>query len=688
MTVFNAPRSLVQRGDRWRAVDRELTRRAEAATPQVRRMFRGEGRAIDEILKQTGALGLDVALEAVSVEEWTKVLERLWISNGEEVFGQTWDQIEERTSKARRPKLSDFPEFLAEARQTIVDRAEAIVENTRRRITETARRAAGSVAEGFGEVMRTEISGLYTNWDAGRSGAIARHNVLTATAHAQHSAARASGAVLVKEWVSMQDDRVRPAHASADGQLRDLEAPYSVGGEDLRYPRDPAGSIGNTANCRCQEIYQPKPPDFPEPSEPVLEPPPDSPEDATPAPVPRNRPDPGNLPAYRRKINALREQFGSGFNRDAIREFADRSDPRGFWRRVSGAPGPEMERLLDIQLDIGRSVDDEIKRRLRAADIKHPKTLRSIRDKARAAYESKWEDFEEASARFIDETGRRPLPADRFRLIGEDSRDLFAPFNDELEQINRELDELQEAWGKASHDYSDGLHAYSRRYSEEVRSILSEVREFGGEPLLSNVDLVDADELRGYLGRGSETYPRDWLEASNQRGALNLKRMDRAHYRHSDAEFGISGTGDSAISTARHELAHRMEEIVEGIRESEWTFYRRRTNADQSLDFLSTQEPILRLDATSPGYRAAEIYREDKFVDPYMGKTYALGDYSRAISDGLIDRTLAVFGAVDESEAAWELFSTGVQGLFDGSFRMVTDDPDMTRWIIGVFLTL
>lgn len=57
-----------------------------------------------------------------------------------------------------------------------------------------------------------------------------------------------------KEWVSTLDDRVRDSHAAVDGQQRDIEEPFEVGGESLSYPGDPAGSPENTINCRCTEV--------------------------------------------------------------------------------------------------------------------------------------------------------------------------------------------------------------------------------------------------------------------------------------------------------------------------------------------------------------------------------------------------------------------------------------------------
>lgn len=79
-----------------------------------------------------------------------------------------------------------------------------------------------------------------------------------------------TGYVLKKEWVSAAHTlpvaaqtklRVRVSHALVDGQIREVDENFDVpiglaglvGGntEQLMFPRDPKGSVGNTANCRC-----------------------------------------------------------------------------------------------------------------------------------------------------------------------------------------------------------------------------------------------------------------------------------------------------------------------------------------------------------------------------------------------------------------------------------------------------
>ncbi len=64
---------------------------------------------------------------------------------------------------------------------------------------------------------------------------------------------------IVKGWNGILDAKIRPAHAQADftyalSPIPTVES-FIVGGEPLKYPRDPAGSAGNIINCRCEAVY-------------------------------------------------------------------------------------------------------------------------------------------------------------------------------------------------------------------------------------------------------------------------------------------------------------------------------------------------------------------------------------------------------------------------------------------------
>lgn len=130
-----ADRVLQQRSDRWRAVDNELTRLSETTSPQIRRQFRREARRVAEALR-TG--GLEEALEAVSVEEWTVLLTRIWTANAQIYFDRTIEDL--APFDPLRIQMTQSVRTLELIRRHAAENAEAIVANTRRRIAATIQR--------------------------------------------------------------------------------------------------------------------------------------------------------------------------------------------------------------------------------------------------------------------------------------------------------------------------------------------------------------------------------------------------------------------------------------------------------------------------------------------------------------------------------------------------------------------
>jgi len=74
--------------------------------------------------------------------------------------------------------------------------------------------------------------------------------VLEAASQARMEAAGNVVPGLQKQWHYGHTAKMpRLDHMAADGQIRDVDKPFDVGGEKLMYPKDPAGSAGNTINC-------------------------------------------------------------------------------------------------------------------------------------------------------------------------------------------------------------------------------------------------------------------------------------------------------------------------------------------------------------------------------------------------------------------------------------------------------
>lgn len=60
--------------------------------------------------------------------------------------------------------------------------------------------------------------------------------------------AKEKGADVVKQWDAALDKRTRPSHQRVDGEIKELDEPFSNG---LMYPGDPSGGAAEVVNCRC-----------------------------------------------------------------------------------------------------------------------------------------------------------------------------------------------------------------------------------------------------------------------------------------------------------------------------------------------------------------------------------------------------------------------------------------------------
>lgn len=63
---------------------------------------------------------------------------------------------------------------------------------------------------------------------------------------------KALGIDVKKRWHATFDARTRDAHGELDGQIKELEEPFTNSLGKLMFPGDPTGAAGNVYNCRCR----------------------------------------------------------------------------------------------------------------------------------------------------------------------------------------------------------------------------------------------------------------------------------------------------------------------------------------------------------------------------------------------------------------------------------------------------
>jgi hypothetical protein len=137
---------------------------------------------------------------------------------------------------------------------TTIDKARAVINSGQ---------ANGDSEDAIADALESQIGGVVAD---SRARTIARTEVHNAATYAMDETAseteELSGIDLTREWVTVEDDRVRGtnpkdefSHVDADGQTQGMGEPFEVSGELLDRPGDPNGSAGNVINCRCTLTY-------------------------------------------------------------------------------------------------------------------------------------------------------------------------------------------------------------------------------------------------------------------------------------------------------------------------------------------------------------------------------------------------------------------------------------------------
>ena len=64
------------------------------------------------------------------------------------------------------------------------------------------------------------------------------------------------GIEVKKKWLATLDFRTRDTHRDLDGQVRNVDEPFQVDGDEIMFPGDPTAKPALVYNCRCTLIYE------------------------------------------------------------------------------------------------------------------------------------------------------------------------------------------------------------------------------------------------------------------------------------------------------------------------------------------------------------------------------------------------------------------------------------------------
>lgn len=114
--------------------------------------------------------------------------------------------------------------------------------------------STGASYSQIAQQIKGQMVGVYDKKSGGalyRAETIARtegHRVQIQSAMDASQKAKEKGCDVLKQWDSSLDKRTRPSHRRVDGEIKELDEPFSNG---LMYPGDSEGGAGEVVNCRC-----------------------------------------------------------------------------------------------------------------------------------------------------------------------------------------------------------------------------------------------------------------------------------------------------------------------------------------------------------------------------------------------------------------------------------------------------
>lgn len=248
-----------------------VARRLAPAEKRLRKQVRGWlGSYADAQLKLVRQFADGKALRAAtekSADDLARIIAELeldrdtWVKLLDSAIGATIEDIwrDSLSDAAREIGVVSLPMTDPRVLQRVLEQrinvSEGVTSTTAKRVREAVfdvlreSSSIGTLQQRVKEELPTitdELARVFGNNDA-RALAIAR----TETGHASNGARiaqfQAEGIKQI-QWVTAHDDRVREAHESIDGEVRDIGSEFLP---NLRYPHDPNAPASLVVNCRC-----------------------------------------------------------------------------------------------------------------------------------------------------------------------------------------------------------------------------------------------------------------------------------------------------------------------------------------------------------------------------------------------------------------------------------------------------
>lgn len=229
----------------WKRVDRQRVAWWRPASKQIEPLYEAESDAVAKAIKGKAPDKLvDIAGKAIEGRSpsWEKMLKTLMTAIIEDFGSDTAEDLgAEKSEKSIETKWTFDPTSAAIRKWIIEESTKDIVTILATNLDDVKRVILAGVDENLGTTqIGRNLRQFYTDRSRFKAMRVARTEVTKASSFGTQEAAKQSGVVQTKTWLSSRDDRVRDEHAAMDGETVKLDDTFSNG---LDYPSEPM--------CRC-----------------------------------------------------------------------------------------------------------------------------------------------------------------------------------------------------------------------------------------------------------------------------------------------------------------------------------------------------------------------------------------------------------------------------------------------------
>ena len=232
-----------QKTAHWKRVDSHRVAWWGVASKKIEPLYHDEAEAIDKAMKGKSPAQL-VAVVGKAIDsgrsQWEKMLTAISTALIDDFGNEVADDL-------GAEKKWVFDPFSAAARIWIVKNGAASVKSILETNLDDVKRI---LLAGFDENLGTpqiarNLRKFYVDKSPFKAMRVARTEVTKASSFGQVEAARQSGIVKKKTWMTSRDERVRDEHKDMDGETVKLDGKFS---NSLEYPNEPM--------CRCVLTFQ------------------------------------------------------------------------------------------------------------------------------------------------------------------------------------------------------------------------------------------------------------------------------------------------------------------------------------------------------------------------------------------------------------------------------------------------